>query len=197
MDLKSQICKFQSYTWHPPLSPTLREFPSPLCPSAHPPPLPSVRDGWEGNLGNSLFRNMGVTQRAGGGGNKGNTENWEGPFGFLPPLSSSASASSERRKDSPDPLAGAEFSQGLMPTLLQSPIQPIPLGSQKAQPTAGLCNQQPRCGWDSGLRQLPLSSPRPYGLYFTLELYSSNIPVPIPDRPHPGHHPPPATPENT
>lgn len=106
-------------------------------------------------------------------------------------------SSSERRKDSPDPPAGAEFSQDLLPTLLQSPSQPIPPGSQKAQPTAGLCNQQPRCGWDSDLWQLPLSSPRAYGLYFTLELYSSNIPVPIPDKPHPGHHPPPETPENT
>lgn len=112
-----------------------------------------------------------------------------------PQLSSLARESSEKRRDSPDPSAGAEFSQGLQPTLFQSPSQPIPLGSQEAQPTAGLCNQQPRCGWDSGLRQLPLSSPRAYGLHFTLELYSSNIPVPIPDRPHPSHHPSPAAPE--
>lgn len=114
-----------------------------------------------------------------------------------PPLSSSASAPFKRRRDTLDPSSGVEFSQGLQPTTLQSPSQLIPLGSQKAQPTAGLCNQQPRCGWDSGLRQLPLSSPSAYGLHFTLELYSSNIPVPIPDRPHPSHHPPLTVSENT
>lgn len=123
---------------------------------------------------------------------KGILKTEKDPLASCPPLSSLARKSSEKRRDSPDSSAGAEFSQGLQPTLLQSPSQPIPLGTKKAQPTAGLCNQQPRCGWDSGLQQLPLSSPRAYGLHFTLELYSSNIPVPIPDRPHPSHHPPPA-----
>lgn len=119
------------------------------------------------------------------------------PLASCHSLSSSARASSESRRHSPGPSAGAEFSQGLQPTLLQSPSQPIPRGSQKAQPTAGLCNQQSRCGWDSGLRQLSLSSPRASGLHFTLELYSRNIPVPISDRPHPNHHLLPAAPENT
>lgn len=118
-------------------------------------------------------------------------------LGSSPPLSSSIRVSFKRWRDPPDPSAGAEFSQGFQPTLFQFSSQLIPQGSQKAQPTAGLCNQQPRCGWDSGLQQLPLSSPRAYGLHFTLELYSSNIPVPISDRPRPKHYPPPAAPVNT
>lgn len=119
------------------------------------------------------------------------------PLVSSPPLSSSTRVSFKRRRNPPEPSAGAEFSQGLQLTLFQFPSQLIPQGSEKAQPTAALCNQQPRCGWDSGLQQLPLSSPRAYGLHFTLELYSSNIPVLISDRPHPNHHPPPAAPENT
>ena len=67
--------QFQSYTWHPPPSPTLREFPSLLCPSAHPPPCPVFRMGGKGTEEIPFSGTCGVTQREGGGGSKGNTEN--------------------------------------------------------------------------------------------------------------------------
>lgn len=68
----------------PPLSPTLREFPSPLCPSAHPPPLSHPQNGWEGNYGNSLSRNMGVTREQRAGETKGIPKTEKDPLASCP-----------------------------------------------------------------------------------------------------------------
>lgn len=113
-----------------------------------------------------------------------------------PSLSSSARASFKSRRNYQTHMQVLNFPKASSPS---PPVAQLahPTGESEVQSTAGLCNQQPRCGWDSGLLQLPLSSPRAYGLHFTLELYSSNIPVPNPDRPHPNHHPSPAASENT